>query len=118
MGRPGTATEKGIDMKDLTPAHMRGGPRNCPSIHELDDGSLLIVGKRGAQQAYDGNVGMALDEEAVIISPDLLSDYVAGEVAALKAALAEAREVIDLKNLKIDDLIEELNVNLPSRGRP
>lgn len=32
-------------MRNLTPAHLRCGPLNCPSVHELEDGRLLIVGE-------------------------------------------------------------------------
>lgn len=72
-------------MKDLTPKAMRCGPFNCPSIGRLDGGSLLIVGKRASMAAAIERVSVGEDEHAVIISPDLLSDYVAGEVAVLKA---------------------------------
>lgn len=118
MGRPATAGKREFEMENLTPKHLRCSAGHCPSVGRLDDGSLLIVGKRASMAAAIERVSVGEDEHAVIISPDLLSDYVAGEVAALKAALAEAREVIDLKNQKIDDLIEEMNVNFPSRGRP
>lgn len=37
------------------------------------------------------------------------------EIERLKAALAEAREVIDIKNQKIDDLIEQQNVDYSGR---
>ena len=109
MGRPGTATEKGIDMKDLTPAHMRCGPRNCPSVRRLEDGQLLIVGKTAwkilpPQQMTD--LGCAEDEEAVIISPDLLSDYVAGEVAALKAENARLANALENLLTRHCELVE------------
>lgn len=85
MGRSGTAGKRDFDMKDLTPKAMRCGPFNCPSIGRLDGGSLLIVGKRASMAAAIERVSVGEDEHAVIISPDLLSDYVAGEVAVLKA---------------------------------
>lgn len=81
-------------MKDLTPKAMRCGPFNCPSIGRLDGGSLLIVGKRASMAAAIERVSVGEDEHAVIISPDLLSDYVAGEVAALKAENERLREAL------------------------
>jgi len=85
MGRPGTAGKRDFDMENLTPKHMRCAPLHCPSVGRIDDGSLLIVGKRASMAAAIERVSVGEDEHAVIISPDLLSDYVAGEVAALKA---------------------------------
>lgn len=96
--------------RNLTPEAMRCEDGWCPSVHELDDGRLLIVGKRGAQQAYDGNVGMAPDEEAVIISPDLLSDYVAEKVREERAAWREVMKALGpwLRQAKEDGDLDAL----------
>ncbi len=44
-------------MKNLTPEHMRCfSVSQCPSIHQLEDGRLLIVGER----ARGGDVSTVL----------------------------------------------------------
>src|SRR6185503_5446909 len=74
-------------MKNLTPEHMRCPWADCPSIHELEDGRLLIIGERAAtylsgledgDRSYtiNGDKPVRDDEEAIVISPDLLSEYV------------------------------------------
>lgn len=60
-------------MRDITPQALRCGPFNCPAIHELPDGRLLIVGKRADQQAHDAGIGMSPDEQAVIIDRALVA---------------------------------------------
>lgn len=71
-------------MKNLTPDHMRCPMGDCPSIHQLEDGRLLIVGKIAPFLEVDENgqglhpedwpVDLNNDETAIVISPDLLSD--------------------------------------------
>jgi hypothetical protein len=74
--------------KNLTPEHLRCIAGTCPSIHQMEDGRLLIVGERASTYLFgsvdgelrhtiDGDKAVNDDEEAIIISPDLLSDYVA-----------------------------------------
>ncbi len=72
-------------MRDLTPKHLRCSLGGCPSVHRLDDGRLMIVGVNAeadptitSQTFLDlglrGKIGP--DEEAIVISADLLSDLV------------------------------------------
>ena len=60
--------------RNLTPAHLRCGPRNCPSIHELDDGSLLIVGKSATMAAALERVSVGEDEHAVVVDRELVAN--------------------------------------------
>ena len=61
-------------MKDLTPKAMRCPAGYCPSVGQLEDGRLLIVGARADQKAHDADIGMAANEQAIIIDPALLDD--------------------------------------------
>lgn len=64
-------------MKNLTPEHMRCGPFNCPSVHELDDGRLLIVGQTAGLVADDEQVAKpGPDETAIIIDRALLANII------------------------------------------
>ncbi len=74
-------------MKDMTPERLRCGPRNCPCVHELADGRLLIVGKSALGKEP---VTVADDEEAVIVSRDLLEDVFKAWLAERSATIAEA----------------------------
>lgn len=67
-----------MTIKNLTPKAMRRGPRNCPSVGQLDDGSLLIVGKRATMAAAIERVSVGEDEHAVIIDRALLDDVPRG----------------------------------------
>lgn len=109
-------------MQDWTPKAMRCEDGWCPSVHELDDGRLLIVGDRAAQQwhqqengewerrAAQGGGALANHEEAVIISPDLLSDYVAGKVREERAAWREVMKALGpwLRQAKEDGDLDAL----------
>jgi hypothetical protein len=61
------------DVRNITPAHLRCGPFNCPSVHELEDGRLLIVGKRTNVSAEVLSTMDLATEEAVIIDRALLA---------------------------------------------
>lgn len=61
------------EPENLTPAHLLCAvAASCPSIYRLGDGKLLVVGKRDVDCLYLRNVAIGDDEQAVIISPDLL----------------------------------------------
>lgn len=111
-------------MKNLTPAHMRCDVvATCPSLRQLEDGRLLIVGRdamavtpdddhvisRAAWTLYDEKK-IGDGEAAIVISPDLLDDYVAGKVKPLVELLERAkRELEDATACVLDeqgDLIE------------
>jgi hypothetical protein len=86
---PDVALER---FKNLTPAHLRCHIAECPSVHRLPDGRLLIVGAEPEMrtvETYDGhfedrtflgNVPVANDEAAILIHPDLLSTVIQEEV--------------------------------------
>lgn len=80
-------------IKNLTPEHMRCEiATSCPSLHQLEDGRLLVVGTQVEPPVATindfanpepfleiaGKVGPG--EAAVIISPALLDVYVAEKV--------------------------------------
>lgn len=67
-----------MTIKNLTPKAMRCGPIHCPSVHQLDDGSLLIVGKRASMAAAIERVSVGEDEHAITIAPALLDDVPRG----------------------------------------
>lgn len=55
-------------MRDLTPPHLRCALSvSCPSVHELDDGRILITGDKAAI-GPDGEF-----EATIIVSRELLS---------------------------------------------
>jgi hypothetical protein len=65
-------------MKNLTPKAMRCGPFNCPSVHQLEDGTIAIIGRKGprdpmSETSYFGHP-IAADEELIIIDHALLDD--------------------------------------------
>jgi len=73
--------------KNLTPEHMRCGVAQCASIHELEDGRLLIVGAcahdaagyddAALNRAYGGLIageGVGPGETAIIIDRALLAN--------------------------------------------
>lgn len=72
-------------MKNLTPERFRCAPLHCPSVHELADKRLRIVGQRDGSQdgASDG-------ETAIIINRDLLEDVFKAWLAERSAMVADA----------------------------
>jgi hypothetical protein len=67
-------------IKNLTPEHMRCDATSCPSLHQLEDGRLLVVGEYAIREARDAGVHHELWENAVLIEPALLDVYVAEKV--------------------------------------
>lgn len=65
---------------NLTPPHLRCDWGGCPSIHRLEDGRLLVVGQSIDETTPLGDIGD--NEDAVIISPDLLDTLKAEWVRA------------------------------------
>lgn len=86
-------------MKNLTPKAMRCDSGWCPSVGQLEDGRLLIVGKiapwlevnedSSPVDRESWTVSVGTDETAVIIDPALLDDFVAGKVREERAAWRE-----------------------------
>ncbi len=61
--------------KEITPAHMRCMPAQCPAVFTLTDGNLLIIGKKPSEDLHEqiaGKVGE--DEFAVVLSPDFFQE--------------------------------------------
>jgi hypothetical protein len=77
-------------MRNLTPSHLRCGTGLCPSITQLEDGRLLIVGQYNPSRARMANVSLGEDEAPVVISPDLLADYISQHVDAAVRAERES----------------------------
>lgn len=73
---PAPLSQKEIPMaKNLTPAHLRCPFADCPSVHELQDGRLLIVGKRVDFPAMSiMAIAKSPDEEAIVIDRELLAN--------------------------------------------
>ncbi len=70
-------------IKNLTPEHMRCFIGNCPSLQRLGDGRLLIVGKEASSDDLAGtSADIGDDEQAIVISQDLLSDLISEAVEA------------------------------------
>lgn len=65
-----------MTTKNLTPKAMRCEQSYCPSVHQLEDGRLLIVGARIDENTPLGDIGD--DEDAIIIAPALLDDVPRG----------------------------------------
>lgn len=64
--------------RNLTPAHLRCRPVNCPAVHELEDGRILIIGKKPSLQelaefAANG-IGWDEGEEPVLIGREYLCE--------------------------------------------
>jgi hypothetical protein len=61
--------------EELTPLHLRCVPCSCPAVYRLENGNLLIIGKRlSPEQAAEVIGKIAADEEAVVISPDYFAN--------------------------------------------
>jgi hypothetical protein len=74
-------------MHNLTPSHLRCGVMSsCPSINQLEDGRLLIVGTYSPARARLNNVPMGEDETAIVISPEYFSDYISKHIEAALSA--------------------------------
>lgn len=65
-------------MKNLTPQNMRcQGRPFCPSVHELDNGKLLIVGQDGNGEAAFRRIPVGDNEYAIIVDRALLAELIA-----------------------------------------
>jgi hypothetical protein len=90
-------------MRNLTPSHLRCGVMSdCPSITQLEDGRLLIVGKKSSESEDTyllgplGHVRVGIGEEAIVISPDLLADYISQHVeAAVRAERSACAKIAE-----------------------
>lgn len=57
-----------MDKIDRTPEHLRCPVGECPSVHEREDGKLVIVGEAVA------GIRVGIGECAIVVDPKLLSD--------------------------------------------
>jgi hypothetical protein len=73
-----------MKLINRTPEHLRCAYGTCPGVWELEDGRLLIVGKRATLDEhtkdmlgpYVGKISLQWDEQAIIIDRALLGDLV------------------------------------------
>ena len=89
--------------EDITPADMRCSTgMSCHSVHRLEDGQLLIVGKRApiriddryppSLESVEICASMGPEEDAIVISPALLDGFVSQAVKDLVQATASHPE--------------------------
>jgi hypothetical protein len=58
-------------LKNITPHHLRCAAGYCVSVYQMEDGRLVVIGKKPQAEVakeIEGKVGP--DEEVVVISPD------------------------------------------------
>ena len=61
-------------MKNITPQHLRCTFGACPSVFRMEDGNLLIIGKKpSAELADEIRSRIGPGEQAVIIAPAYLA---------------------------------------------
>jgi len=104
-----------MTARNLTPEHLRCGG----GIHRLGDGRLLIVGEDATTFEERVVVDACIDlvdafkigdtDRVIVISPDLLADYVAEKVAAEREACAKLAENLAYTNPATKYLGPELN---------
>jgi hypothetical protein len=62
-------------MEEITPKHLRCEWGQCVSVYRMEDGNLLIIGKDPSPEIAEQIAAkVGLDEKAVVISPDFLSN--------------------------------------------
>jgi hypothetical protein len=85
-------------VRNLTPSHMRCVyAAACPSVHELDDGRLLIVGEYVSTNEVR-QMGANPDPETeggVIIDRALLANVHAEAIASLQGEVERLREALE-----------------------
>jgi len=62
-------------MKDLTPRHLTCGIGLCPALFQLDDGRVVVIGKKpieADQLPADISIKIGKNETAVILPPEYL----------------------------------------------
>ena len=60
---------------EITPHHLRCAFGSCPGVYELEDGNLLIIGKKTSDSLHKeikNKIGS--DEFAVVINPDFFQN--------------------------------------------
>lgn len=94
-----------MTIKNLTPKAMRCDSGWCPSVHQLANGELLIVGRIAEPHEMAGSdIDRGDNEQAILISPALLDDVPRGwrtinsaprgrEILLTDAATADASAV-------------------------
>ena len=67
--------KKTVIHEEITPAHLRCVPANCPAVFMLSDGNLLIIGKKLSKDIYTQVEGKISDDElAITLSPEFFRD--------------------------------------------
>lgn len=83
-------------MRNITPVHLRCEWGECPSVHELEDGRLLIVGRDAFDEAERGEVAWGIDETPIIVDRAILANVLlpVGDNAGLVERLRTQAQVI------------------------
>jgi uncharacterized protein (DUF433 family) len=80
-----------MGSENLTPERYRCPMGDCPSVHRLNDGRLLIVGQYNPARARMVGASMGEDETAIVIDPGLLEEFLrrqAGYTAIVEDGVA------------------------------
>jgi hypothetical protein len=61
--------------EEITPSHLRCFPGSCPAVYTLEDGNLLIIGKKLSSEV-DAEVRNKVgdDEYAIVLSPEFFQN--------------------------------------------
>ena len=71
----GEKREGAMLLEEITPSHLRCGLASCPGVYTLDNGNLLIVGKR-LSDGLSAQIGHRVgdDEHAIELSPEFFQN--------------------------------------------
>jgi hypothetical protein len=62
-------------VKEITPPHLRCIPASCPAVYTLEDGNLLIIGKKPSSELNaEVKHKVGDDEYAVVLSPEFFQN--------------------------------------------
>lgn len=121
--------------ENLTPKHLRCSLGGCHSIYRVKDGRLLIRGNRSALKSTsllregEDVVGVITDlsqvvlaeEVSIVISPDLLADYIAETVAAERERCAKIAEqdnsFMMLQDFGLQSAVSQKGINIAAAIR-
>jgi hypothetical protein len=66
-------------LEDITPNHLRCPAGYCVAVYKMDDGNLLVIGKKpkaDISKQIEGKVGP--DEDVIVISPEFFLNIPTG----------------------------------------
>jgi hypothetical protein len=75
----GEKREGAMLLEEITPSHLRCGIGSCPGVYKLDNGNLLIVGKR-LSDGLSAQIGHRVgdDEHAIELNPEFFQNLKIG----------------------------------------